>query len=301
MKHTIKTMTDVPTHTHTHTHTQTNTHTELPTSPPSAPKQIIASTQLDVNLFRLACVLKGTTTTAAAAAAVNSTHISCISQILMREGERERAAKGAVKQNGDASCLSASECEGMWQSAGGGFQIRFLLLSVHISRWRRICWFLLCSVTVGRRVCGVRGGGCWCAHAQKWCVSFDLFQCEPHEQLRRQAHTHTCSNRHSPAVWPFALFIALLKSVFLWVCVRLCVWFWLTSVSCCFHHRYICGLGVTEAAVWSTARIVFSIFFFFSWANYPLNNHMHTHAHTHILQLVDNYKPDNYEYAFPTA
>ena len=55
-------------------------------------------------------MLKGTTTTVAA---VNSSHISCTSQILVGEGEREKTTKGAVKQNGDASCLSATECKEM--------------------------------------------------------------------------------------------------------------------------------------------------------------------------------------------
>ena len=190
-------------HARMHVRTQC-THTDLHTSPPSAPKQIIAFTQPDINLFRLACVLKGTTTTttAAAAAAVNSSHISCTSQILVGEGEREKTTKGAVKQNGDASCLSATECEEMWQSAGGGFQIHFLLLSVHISRWRRICWFLLCSIMEGRWMWMVEGGVRWWwgrlagAHMPKndasplICSSVSHMNSSAARHARTHTHTH---------------------------------------------------------------------------------------------------------------
>lgn len=204
------------------------THTDLPKSPPTAPKQILAFTQSDINLFRLAWVLKGTaTTTTAAAATVNSTHIFCTNQILVRWGERETTAKGAVKQNGDASCLSAAECKGMWQSAGGGFQIHFLLLSVHISRWRRICWFLLCSVMEGRWMwMGVEGFSlvCTCPKMMRLLWSVPVWATWTASPPGTHTHTHSHMHTHtdSPAVWPSALFIALLSLCFLCVCVSVC-------------------------------------------------------------------------------
>lgn len=58
-----------------------------PPFPPPAPKQIPLFAQLDMHLFRLACVPRGTTTTT-----VNSTHISFQCQILLRE--KEKKSKG---------------------------------------------------------------------------------------------------------------------------------------------------------------------------------------------------------------
>ncbi len=234
-------LTQTHTHTHTHTHTRTHrpcTHSDLPSSPPSAPKQIIAFTQPDINLFRLACVLKGTTTTTTL---VNSTYISCTSQIIVRVGERKKTAKGAVKQNGDASGLSATECKEMWQSAGGGFQIHFLLLSVHISRWRRICWFLLCSIMEGRWMWKKGGGLCKLVHTCPkmmrllWSVPMWATWTAPPPGTHTHSHTHTYRQPCSLALCTFVALFGLCVRVC--VCVCMCVWFWLTPASCFFRHH----------------------------------------------------------------